>query len=160
MGKLQMSKIMILACAIVIAGGWTPLAASDSIRPLKMILLDLDKHIGELTINIEEVAERIEVLRGTEPIDDPIIQELRTLDLEGWELHEEQWQLQLKHLQFAEKLLKQFDQETGNKEKLLKTWIDHERDYETALEAYRDKRHAIEGARLQKEGKMIERYLR
>ena len=28
------------------------------------------------------------------------------------------------------------------------------------LEDYRDKRHAIEGARLQKEGQMIERYLR
>jgi hypothetical protein len=133
---------------------------SETIRPLNLILLDLDKHIGELTVNIEDVAERIEVLRAMPLIDDPIIQELRKLDLKGWELHEEQWRLQLNHLKFTEDLLKKFDAGSGDKAELLKIWINHEREYETALEAYRDKRHGIEGARLQKEGQMIERYLR
>ncbi len=109
---------------------------------------------------MEDVAERIEVLRSIPPIDDPVIQELRKLDLEGWELHEEQWRLQLKHLRFAEDLLKKFHEGSKDKAELLKIWVDHEREYESALAAYRDKRHAIEGARLRKEGKMIERYLR
>lgn len=160
MGKLRVLSTVVLVCTLVIGGSWTALAAAESIRPLNLILLDLEKHIGELTINIEDVAERIEVLRATPPINDPIIQELRNLDLEGWELHEEQWRLQLKHLRFTENLLKQLHETKGDKADLLKTWIDHEREYETALEAYRDKRHVIEGARLQKEGKMIERYLR
>ena len=153
-------KILVVACVLLIGGSVAPLAASDSIRPLNMILLDLEKHIGELTINLEDVAERIELLRGTPPTDDPIIQELRKLDLEGWELHEEQWRLQLEHLRFTKDLLKKIHEGSGDKAELLKTWIDHEREYESTLEAYRDKRHAIEGARLQKEGKMIERYLR
>jgi hypothetical protein len=151
---------LVVGVVLFIGGSWPPLAASESIRPLNLILLDLDKHIGELTINLEDVAERIEVLRAMPSIDDPIIQELRKLDLKGWELHEEQWRLQLKHLKFAEDLLKKFHTGSGDKSELLKTWIDHEREYETTLEAYRNKRHAIEGARLQKEGKMIERYLR
>ena len=160
MRKPHMMRIMVLGVMLVIGGSWVPWASSESMRPLNLILLDLEKHIGELTINIEDVAERIEVLRAMPPADDPIIQELRKLDIAGWELHEEQWRLQLTHLKFAEDLLKQFHKGTGDKAELLKTWIDHERKYETALETYRDKRHAIEGDRLQKEGKMIERYFR
>jgi len=160
MNMFRVMRIMVLGVALILGGNWLPLAASETIRPLNLILLDLEKHIGELTINIEEVAERIEVLREMPPIDDPIIQELRKLDLEGWELHEEQWRLQLQHLKFTEDLLKKFHGGSGEKAEFLKVWIDHERQYETALEAYRGKRHAIEGARLQKEGLMIERYLR
>lgn len=168
-GKKAMKKCRIMMRLFVgfvlifggIWGGISPgFAASENIRPLNLILQDLDKHIGELTINIEEVAERIEVLRSIPPIEDPIIQELRRLDLNGWELHEEQWRLQLRHLRFTEDLLKKIHSGSGDQAELLKIWIDHEREYESALAAYRDKRHAIEGARLQKEGKMIERYLR
>jgi len=160
MSKLRMMMNLVVGVVLFIGGSWPLLVASETIRPLNLILLDLDKHIGELTINLEDVAERIEVLRAMPPIDDLIIQELRKLDLKGWELHEEQWRLQLKHLKFAEDLLQKFHNGSGGKSELLKIWIDNEREYETALEAYRDKRHAIEGARLQKEGKMIERYLR
>lgn len=160
MSKLRMMMNLVVGIALFIGGSWVTLAASETIRPLNLILLDLDKHIGELTMNIEDVAERIEVLRAMPPIDDPIIQELRKLDLKGWELHEEQWRFQLNHLKYTEDLLKKFDTGSGDKAELLRIWIDHEREYETALETYRDKRHAIEGARLQKEGQMIERYLR
>lgn len=151
---------LVVGLLLFVGGSWVPLAAAETIRPLNLILLDLDKHIGELTINIEDVAERIEVLRSMPPSDDPIIQELRKLDLKGWELHEEQWRFQLQHLKFTEDVLKKIDAGSGEKAEMLKVWIDHEREYEAALEAYRDKRHAIEGARLQKEGQMIERYLR
>lgn len=160
MNRFQMMTRLVVGVLLFMGACWPAVAVSETIRPLNLILEDLKKHIGELTINIEDVAERIEVLRSIPPIDDPIIQELRRLDLEGWELHEEQWRLQLGHLRFTENLLKQLHTGAGEKAELLNVWIDHEREYESTLAAYRDKRHAIEGARLQKEGKMIERYLR
>lgn len=160
MNKHRRMLNLFVGVVLIIGGSLPGLAMSETIRPLNLILQDLDKHIGELTINIEEVTERIEVLRSIPPIDDPLIQELRKLDLEGWELHEEQWRLQLRHLKFTEDLLKKFHKGSGDKAELLNIWIDHEQEYESTLAAYRDKRHAIEGARLQKEGKMIERYLR
>ena len=160
MVNLPKTKMLVLVGMLVLAGSWSSLAASDSIRPLKTILLDLEKHIAELTLNIEKISERIALLRETPPTEDPIIQGLRQLDVKGWELHEEQWQLQLEHLKFAEEILTKFHAGSGDKAELLTKWIDHEREYESALAAYRDKRHAIEGERLQKEGQMIERYLR
>ena len=160
MNKIRLMRSVVLGVLLIMGISLAPLAASESIRPLNLILKDLDKHIGELTVNIEDVAERIEVLRAIPPVDDPIIRELRKLDLEGWELHEEQWRLQLKHLKFAEDLLKKFHEGPADKDQLLKIWIEHEREYESALEVFRDKRHAIEGTRLQKEGQMIERYFR
>ena len=132
MSKFRMMMNLVVGLLLFIGGSWVPLAASETIRPLNLILLDLDKHIGELTINVEEVAERIEVLRAMPPSEDPVIQELRKLDLEGWELHEEQWRLQLQHLKFTEDLLKKFREGSGEKAELLKIWIDQEREYETA----------------------------
>ena len=160
MVNLPKTKMLVLVGLLVFFGSWSSWAASDSIRPLKTILLDLEKHIAELTLNIERVSERIALLHEAPPTEDPIIQNLRQLDLKGWELHEEQWRLQLEHLKFAEKILKEFHSGSGDKAKLLIKWIDHERDYESALAAYRDKRHTIETKRLLKEGQMIERYLR
>ena len=161
MVNLRKTKMFVLVgLLMVFAGNWPSWAASDSIRPLETILLDLEKHIAELTLNIEKISERIALLRETPPTKDPIIQKLRELDVKGWELHEEQWRLQLAHLKFAEDILKQFHSGSGDKAQLLTKWIDHEREYEGSLAAYRDKRHAIEGERLQKEGQMIERYLR
>lgn len=151
--------MLVLAGMLIIGGGWPSWAGSESIRPLDSILLDLEKYIAELTINIDKISERIELLHGVPATEDPIIQELRRIDLEGWELHEKQWRLQLEHLKFAQQILGKFQSSSGDKSQLLNEWINHERQYESDLAAYRDKRHAIEGARLQKEGKMIERYL-
>ena len=158
--KLRMTKMLVLVGMLLIGGSWATLSASDGIRPLETILSDLERHIAELTLNIEKMSERMELLRETPPTDDPVIQELRVLDLKGWELHDEQWRLQLKHLKYAEEVLRAFHTSSGDKSQLSAQWRDHEREYESALDTYRNKRHAIERERLQKEGKMIERYLR
>lgn len=95
---------LILSLTVGIIG--TTWAVSDNAHPLPDILTDIERHIGELTINIEKISDRIEFLRKASPSKDPLIQEVLSLDIRGWELHQEQWKLQLEHLQLTEGLLR------------------------------------------------------
>ena len=133
------------------------LGASD-IRPLPMIIADLERHIAELQLNISKVENRMTHLQGASPSTDPLIQQLQALDIQGWTLHEEQWKYQLQHLRRAEEFLRSVSEEGEGKPALLKRWEKHRQQYEDHLKAYRNQRHRIEEERLRVEGKMIGRY--
>jgi len=61
----------------------------------------LQQGIIELNGSIEELIRHISDLQQMPPVSDPNIQELRALDLAGWELHRQQWILQRDHLMFS-----------------------------------------------------------
>jgi len=156
--RLPKPTVLAVIMTLTLGGGSMSLASSD-IRPLEMIISDLERHIAELQLNISMIENRMLHLRETPKTNDSLIQQLRDLDFKGWTLHEEQWKLQLTHLRFADELLKEV-QKTGHGEsQLFKKWRGHRQQYENDLEDYRHQRHAIEEQRLQIEGNMIGRYL-
>ena len=160
---MYLTKIMPMVLTVVIVslvGDLSRAAGNpEDIRPLPSVLQDIEKHIAELTSNLEPIKKRVEFLHSLPPTHNPVIQELRDLDLKGWELHLEQWRLQLDHLRFTKSLLEKA-RSGGNEDQSLKTeWRVHESGYRDNLETYRQKRNAIEEARLVTEGRMFERYL-
>ena len=157
MTQLPNTTVFALVMTLTLGGVGSSLAASD-MRPLPMIISDLERHIVELQLNISKIENRLGHLQDAPTTNDPLIQQLRDLDLKGWTLHEEQWKYQLKHLQFAEELLKDVTKTGQGRSQLLNKWEAHRQQYEADLEAYRHQRHAIEEQRLLVEGKMIGRY--
>ena len=78
------------------------LAAAEDMHPLPSIISDIERHIAELTINTEKISDRIKILHEVPDSKDPLIQEVRNLDIRGWEIHQEQWNLQLDQLRLTE----------------------------------------------------------
>lgn len=149
---------LILSLTVGIIG--TTWAVSDNAHPLPDILTDIERHIGELTINIEKISDRIEFLRKASPSKDPLIQEVLSLDIRGWELHQEQWKLQLEHLQLTEGLLRNVQGHPEEKSAAFKAWQNHIEKFKTAMHEFRQQRAGVEVSRIETETQLIEQYLR
>jgi hypothetical protein len=155
-------KIFALILLIIgFAGCATPAgqgrATADAPDP---VLGMLDKGLTQITASIHALSQRITALQQVSDTTDPILRELRALDLSGWQLHQQQWLLQRDHLQFAKTQLRQADEHPQGKPRLLTQWSEHELQYERALEELRQQRHALERERFQVEARLIERSLR
>lgn len=132
-------------------------ATADAPDP---VLGMLDRGLTQITVSINALAQRITALQQTSDIMDPILRELRALDLSGWQLHQQQWLLQRDHLQFAKTHLLQAGERPQEKPRLLTQWNEHELQYERTLEELRQQRQALERERFQVEARLIERSLR
>lgn len=159
MAIVKKLRVLLMVLTVILIGMGPGSGLAEEIRPLQSIFSDVEKHIGELTINLGEIRKRIEFLENLPVTHDPVIQELRALDLQGWTLHLEQWELQLEHLRFAETMLRKVQGVPGEPDELKAAWRIHEGQYRTSLEAYRRQRDTIEERRLITEGHMFERYL-
>ena len=155
----KLSRLVIMSIlAVVVLCGQATFAAEEGMWPIDDMLSNLKQHIAELSGNIEKIAHRKDFLGEAPKTKDPIIQKLRKLDLQGWELHQDQWELQHEHLRFVEELLQKVKMNPESKPQLLDKWKSHEQGYEDNLNAYRQQRHVIEEKRIQTEGKLVERY--
>ncbi len=152
-------KVLLIFLMGIFTGMVTGSALAEEIRPLQSILGDVERHIGELTINLDGIKKRIDFLHKLPATNDPVIQDLRTLDLQGWSLHLDQWKLQLEHLRYVEAMLRQVQGIPGDHHELKAAWRLHENQYLSSLESYRRQRDTIEERRLIAEGHMFERYL-
>lgn len=159
MSIAKILKMLLVVFTMILTGMGTGSAVAEEIRPLQSIFSDVERHIGELTINLDDIRKRIDFLHNLPVTHDPVIQELRALDLQGWTLHLEQWELQLEHLRFAETMLRKVQGLPGELQELKAAWRLHEGQYRTSLEVYRRQRDTIEERRLITEGHMFERYL-
>ncbi|MDE3018281.1 MAG: hypothetical protein KGO52_14340 [Nitrospirota bacterium] len=146
----------VLGCAEAPRGEPNMAPASDSTR----LLGQLDQHLAQLTANIDGIAKRLEELRRTPDSTDPVVRELRALDLMGWELHREQWRAQRDHLQFARQQLQRVNTTPGERPALLDQWARHELVFAPAMEEFRQQRLTLERQRLKVESQLIERALR
>ena len=158
MNKLLNLVLVMSLLAVFSLGGKTTFAEDDAIWPIDDMLNNLKQHIEELSLNIEKISHRMDFLGEAPKTKDPIMQELRKLDLQGWELHKEQWELQHKHLRFVQELLGKVKMSPEGKPQLLEKWMSHEQEYEKSLDNYRQRRQLIEEQRIHTEGKMVERY--
>ena len=149
---------MVLTLTMGIMGN--SMAANEEMHPLPFIITDIERHIAELTINIEKVSDRMKFLREVPDSNDPLIQEVRNLDLRGWELHQEQWKLQLDGLRFTEGLLRKVQDHPEKKPEALQAWLSRLQEFKEAMNDYRQQRAGIEVLRIETESKLIEQYLR
>ncbi|GJL67598.1 MAG: hypothetical protein NPIRA06_02330 [Nitrospirales bacterium] len=159
MSMAKRLRVLLVVLTVIFTGMGTESGLAEEIRPLQSILNDVERHIGELTINLDDIRKRIDFLQNLPVTHDKVIQELRALDLQGWTLHLEQWELQLEHLQFTKTMLRKVQGISGEPHELRAAWRLHEGQYRTSLEGYRRQRDTIEERRLITEGRMFERYL-
>jgi len=120
----------------------------------------IDRHLSQLSRNIDDLNDRMADLKHMPDTPDPTIRDLRALDLAGWQLHQQQWILQREHLQFARMQLQRATDHPNEKAQLQQEWTKHEQEFEAALDDFRQQRHALEKKRLQVEAELIDRYLR
>ena len=160
MSMSRMTNIFAMVLTLTMGIIGTALAANEEKHPLPFIIMDIERHIAELTINIEKISDRMQFLREAPDSKDPLIQEVRNLDLRGWELHQEQWKLQLDGLRFTEGLLRKIQDHPEEKPEALQTWHGRLEEFKKAMNDYRQQRAGIEVLRIETEGKLIEQYLR
>lgn len=156
----RMTNIFAVVLTLTMGIIGTALAANEEKHPLPFIIMDIERHIAELTINLEKISDRMKFLREVPDSKDPLIQEVRNLDLRGWELHQEQWKLQLDGLRFTEGLLRKIQDHPEEKPEALQTWLGRLEEFKKAMNDYQQQRAGIEVLRIETEGKLIEQYLR
>ncbi|HNP60074.1 MAG TPA: hypothetical protein PKM72_04480 [Nitrospirales bacterium] len=155
-----MTNIFALVLTLTMGIIGSSLAANEEMHPLPSILSDIERQIAELTINIEKISDRIKYLHEIPDSKDPLIQEVRNLDLRGWELHQEQWKVQRDGLRFTEKLLRKIQDHPDEKPEALQTWLGRLKEFKETMNDYRQQRAGIEVLRIESEVKLIEQYLR
>ena len=156
----RMTKVFVLVLILSMGTIGTSLPAAEEMHPLPSIITDIEHHIAELTINIEKISDRMKFLREAPASKDPLIQEVRNLDLRGWELHQEQWHLQLEQLRLTEGLLRRVHDHPEDNLKALQTWESQIKAFKEAMQEYRQQRAGVEVLRIETEVKLIEQYLR
>jgi hypothetical protein len=160
MSMSRMTNVFALLLTLTMGIMGTSLAANEEMHPLPSIITDIERHIAELTINIEKISERMKFLREAPDSKDPLIQEVRNLDLRGWELHQEQWKLQLDGLRFTEGLLRKVQNHPEEKPEALQSWLGRLKEFQVAMNDFRQQRAGIEVLRIETEAKLIEQYFR
>jgi len=120
----------------------------------------LHRGILDLEENVEELNGRIAELQQLPPVPDPTVQELRALDLSGWQLHQQQWMVQRERLFFAVHQIEQAQAHPSQRADLWAQWTDRQQQFLTALENLRAQRHALERKRLDLESQLLERYFK
>lgn len=156
----RMTNVFALVLFLIMGFIGTSLATAQEMHPLSSIITDIEHHIAELTLNIEKISDRMKFLHDVPTSNDPLIQEVQNLDLRGWELHQEQWKLQLDQLRLTEELLRRVHTHPEEKSGALQTWLSQIEQFKAAMNDYRQQRAEIEVLRIDTEVKLIEQYLR
>lgn len=162
MSEVRAAVVGILVATVVGCAG-TPgvdRKASSSADSIDSVSQMLNKGIMQLTVNVEGLTTRMAELQRLPEVTDPTLRELRALDLSGWQLHQQQWKLQLEHLLFTRKQLRLANESPADRSQLLQQWAKRQQEYERALDDLRQQRLALEQKRVQVEAQLIERSLR
>jgi hypothetical protein len=134
--------------------------SSDAGHPSDMVSGMINLHLSQLNTGIDGLDRQIAQLQRMPETTDPVVRELRALDLAGWQLHQQQWKFQRDHLRFALDQLQQAKAQPDEKPRILDRWVKQEQTYETAVNDFRQQRHALERKRLELEGELVRRHLK
>jgi hypothetical protein len=157
----RMGAIIVGAMITVIMGcAGSPSAEGKAAPATDPVPGILNRGLVQLDININGLNKRIAELEKLPDTADPILQELRALDLSGWQLHRQQWTLQRDHLKFARDQVQRAHDNPTERPQLLQQWTVHEQQYERALDDLRQQRFALEQKRFQVEAQLVERSFR
>ena len=145
--------IGITGCAGTSTPNREPIAPGDPVLGL------LNKGITQLSVNINPLSKRMNDVQQMSSEKNPALQELRALELSGWQLHQQQWVLQRDHLVLARETLEWASKNHGEKGRLLEVWRQHQQEYARALEELRRQRQGLENKHLEVESRLVERGL-
>ncbi|HKT35994.1 MAG TPA: hypothetical protein VJR03_14295 [Nitrospira sp.] len=120
----------------------------------------LHQAIIELDASIEELNRHIADLQQMPRSPDPNIQELSALDLDGWQLHLQQWLLQRDHLQFAVTQIQQARANPQTKATAGNQWNARQQQFIKTFEELSSHRQQLERKRFDVESQVIGRYFR
>lgn len=134
-------------------------APPEPVHPSDLVVTMLERHLGQLNANLDRLDKQIEVLQQVPDTQDPVLRQIRALDLSGWRLHLQQSQIQREHFQLALEQIREAKAHPDSKARLLEQWTKHEQGYERALDDLRQQRHQLEQQRHQAEAQVVERYL-
>ncbi|MDE3048471.1 MAG: hypothetical protein KGJ48_01045 [Nitrospirota bacterium] len=162
MGGSMLNRFILLCIVTLIMGtGCTgpTTATRDTIPSGDPAIGLLSKRITQLTVNLNGLSKRMSDVPPMPAESDATLQELRELDLSGWQLHQKQWGLQRDHLVFARDQLEKAQKNPGDKPQLLKSWRQRQQEYQAALEEIYRQRQQLEQKHLEAEVQLIERRL-
>jgi hypothetical protein len=120
----------------------------------------LHQGILELDGNIDELNRHIAELQQMPPVSDPRVQELRALDLSGWQLHLQQWILQREHLTFSVNQIQRVQANPGEKPAIGTQWTNRQQQFVKAMDDLRAQRQTLERTRLEVESQVLGRYFK
>lgn len=123
--------VVTIGCAGTTVGQPQPVEFVDPLLGL------LNKGIGQLDVNINRAAKRLEELKQFPDTQDRV--------------------LQRNHLHFAKSQVLASKQNLADKARLLQEWTSHEQQYRQDMDAFRQKRLDLEHKRLTVEGQLIAR---
>ncbi|MFM8551771.1 MAG: hypothetical protein ACKOCD_05555 [Nitrospiraceae bacterium] len=148
---------------VVLLAGWGCAMTAGPPEPVHqadLVMTMLERHLGQLNANVDRLDKQIADLKQVPDTQDPILRQIRTLDLDGWRLHHQQLLVQREHFRFALAQIRQVKAQPDDKVRLLEQWTKHEQDYEQALDDLRRQRHQLEQQRHRAEAQVVERNLR
>lgn len=145
---------------LVLAGCAGAPAIQEKGHAVDPVMDMLHRGILDLEENVEEFNERIAELQQLPPVPDLTIQELRALDLSGWQLHQQQWLIQRERLFFAVHQIEQAQVHPSQRPDLWVQWTERQQQFLTALEDLRAQRHALERKRIAVESQLLQRYFK
>nr|MBI3614171.1 hypothetical protein [Nitrospirota bacterium] len=155
-------RISLILVAVLLLAGWGCAAVApppEAAHPADLVVTMLERHLGQLNANVDRLDKQLADLQKVPETSDPTLREIRTLDLGGWQLHQQQLKVQREHFRFALEQLQQVKAHPDNKAQLLEQWVKHEQGYERALDDLRQQRHQLEQQRHKVEAQVVERYL-
>lgn len=157
--NLHMQALAGLGLFALVACSGTP-PTQEARPPVDPIIDMLHRGIFDLEENVDELNERIAELQQLPPVSDPMIQELRALDLSGWRLHQQQWLVQRERLLFTVHQIELSHAHPSQRPDLWAEWTARQQQFQATFEDLRAQRHALERKRLAVEGQLVERYFK
>jgi chromosome segregation ATPase len=157
-----MYRRILVCCGLMLLVGCAHMDPRDAHAPSQdpsPMIERLRQGIDDLKENLARLRRHVEELRRMPPSDDQTIEELRALDMAGWQLHEQQWQAQVAHLTFALDGIRQAEAAPSSKGRLLQEWLAEQDRFTATLDDLRKQRHEIESRRLQLESGLVQHYL-
>jgi hypothetical protein len=158
--KLYRQALLGMGLLALVGCGNGVSALSHERHAVDPVLDMLHRGILDLEENVAELNERIAELQQLPPVPDATVQELRALDLSGWQLHQRQWLVQRERLFFAVHQIQRAQADSSNRPGLWTEWTGRQQEFLNALEDLRAQRHALERKRLAVESELLERYFK
>ena len=137
-----------------------PTIATEGPGPADPVVEMLHRGILELSGNIDELNRHIMELQQMPAVSDPRVQELRALDLSGWQLHQQQWLLQREHLMFTVNQMQRVRVNPQEKLEIRTQWTTRQQQFATVLDDLRTQRLTLERKRLEVESQVLEWYFK
>jgi len=143
---------------VAVMGCVHPMTQDTAPRSQDPVIARLDHGIMELNENLAHLRRHIADLKNLPILDDPLIQQLRAFDLSAWQVHEQQWQLQLEHLTFISDRIHRAQAAPADRAQLREEWARRQQEYIAALQQLREARHELERQRFLIESQLVQRY--